>query len=110
MSFLGRGKKCDLPVLAKELDLEVVDENMTVLALRRLITASESYDEEFVKALFDTIINTRKEDEIKEAERSAAEAKWQEMELAAEAKIKEMELTAEARFKKIQDQREKLRV
>ena len=101
MSFLGRGKKCDLLVLSKELDLEVVV-YMTVLALKRLITASESYDEEFVKALFDTIINTRKEDEIREAERSATEAKRQEMELAAEAKIREMELAAETRKEEIE--------
>ena len=69
MSFLDRRKKCDLLVLAKEFDLEVVDKNMTVGI------ESEFYDEEFVKALFDTIINARKEDEIREAERSASEAK-----------------------------------
>ncbi|GBM69899.1 hypothetical protein AVEN_167407-1 [Araneus ventricosus] len=58
MAYLGTGRKHDLINLATELRLQVT-EGLKVVELKQLITSAESYDEEFTKNLFKSIIDER---------------------------------------------------
>ncbi|GBN33296.1 Pro-Pol polyprotein, partial [Araneus ventricosus] len=65
MTFLAKGKKCDLITLATEMG-EEPSPDMNIMGLKALITGSQSYEEEFVKGMLDTIISSRKEEAEKE--------------------------------------------
>ncbi|GBM25387.1 Pro-Pol polyprotein [Araneus ventricosus] len=65
MTFLAKGKKCDLIALATEMG-EEPSPDMNIMGLKALITGSQSYEEEFVKGMLDTIISSRKEEAEKE--------------------------------------------
>lgn len=58
MSFLGKGKKEDLNLLAIELG-EDVPENSKVIDLKKIITETKNFEDNFVKVLFMTIIDNR---------------------------------------------------
>ncbi|GBM00088.1 hypothetical protein AVEN_74682-1 [Araneus ventricosus] len=74
MAYLGTGRKHDLINLATELGLQVT-EGLKVVELKQLITSAESYDEEFTKNLFKSIIDERLAVAAeKEAERLAVAA------------------------------------
>ncbi|GBM29989.1 hypothetical protein AVEN_127143-1, partial [Araneus ventricosus] len=74
MAYLGTGRKHDLINLATELGLQVT-EGLKVVELKQLITSAESYDEEFTKNLFKSIIDERMAVAAeKEAERLAVAA------------------------------------
>ena len=62
MSFLGRGRKDDLKLLAYEMGLEETD-NLKVIQLKELITGADCYNEEMIKNMLDTIIEQRIEKE-----------------------------------------------
>ncbi|GFR16913.1 hypothetical protein TNCT_654401, partial [Trichonephila clavata] len=62
MSYLGKGRREDLFVLATELNLKH-DKSMTIATLKNLITGSEGYDEELTKNLHATIVGDRKSNE-----------------------------------------------
>ncbi|GFT14615.1 SCAN box domain-containing protein [Trichonephila clavipes] len=65
MAFLGKGKKQDMLQLAEELGINATL-NMTVPSIKIAITNSEGYEEEFVKNLYETIIeNGKREEEFK---------------------------------------------
>ncbi|GBM12007.1 Pro-Pol polyprotein, partial [Araneus ventricosus] len=65
MTFLAKGKKCDLIALATEMG-EEPSPDMNIMGLKALITGSQSYEEEFVKGMLDTKISSRKEEAEKE--------------------------------------------
>ncbi|KAF8763831.1 hypothetical protein HNY73_021966 [Argiope bruennichi] len=106
MAFLAKGIKCDLIVLATEIG-EEPKSDMTVYGLKTLITGSQVYEEEFVKTLLETIISTRKEQELKlqmEATKKDNELKLQ-MEMEArkrEMEAREREMEFELEKKKIE--------
>ena len=83
MSFLAKGKKEDLKLLASELHEEVLP-GMTMVDIKKLITGSKEYEKDFVKGLLYNIIETRLERRKEEME----ELRRKEME---ELKRKEME-------------------
>ncbi|GIY91904.1 hypothetical protein CEXT_359291, partial [Caerostris extrusa] len=58
MSFLGNGRKSDLIELGTELGVTIPPEAV-IVNIKRLITSSENYDEEFVKQVFERIIQER---------------------------------------------------
>lgn len=62
MSYLAKGRKEDLKCLAKELG-EMVEDDFTIIMLRDKIVNSKNYEESFVKELFNSIINDRKQKE-----------------------------------------------
>ncbi|GFQ94970.1 retrovirus-related Pol polyprotein from transposon opus [Trichonephila clavata] len=59
MAYLGKARKEDLRLLAKELDLNVGD-NMKISVLSKLITTHPDYDEDFSKNQLTIIIEDRK--------------------------------------------------
>ncbi|GBN28622.1 hypothetical protein AVEN_191324-1 [Araneus ventricosus] len=65
MTFLAKGEKCELIALATEMG-EEPSPDMNIMGLKALITGSQSYEEEFVKGMLDTIISSRKEEAEKE--------------------------------------------
>ncbi|GFX46497.1 hypothetical protein TNCV_4549361 [Trichonephila clavipes] len=68
MTYLGKGRREDLFVLATELNLEF-DKLMTIVILKDLIIGSENYDEELTKNIHSTIVEDRKAREKKQEER-----------------------------------------
>ncbi|GFT71195.1 retrovirus-related Pol polyprotein from transposon 297 [Trichonephila clavipes] len=66
MAFLGKGKKQDMLQLAEVLGINA-NLNITAPSIKIAITNSESYEEEFVKNLYETIIANGKR--LKEKER-----------------------------------------
>ncbi|GFT28623.1 uncharacterized protein TNCV_4832121 [Trichonephila clavipes] len=66
-SYLGKGRREDLFVLATELNLEF-DKSMTITTLKDLIIVSENYDEELTKNIHPTIVEDRKGKEKKQEE------------------------------------------
>ncbi|GIX98002.1 uncharacterized protein CEXT_128001 [Caerostris extrusa] len=58
MSFLGKGRKSDLIELGTELGVTIPPEAI-IVNIKRLTTSSENYDEEFVKQVFERIIEER---------------------------------------------------
>ena len=69
MAFLGKGRKENLIELAIEMGLSA-DVNMKVMELKDLITTSKNYEDEFIKGLFNTIIDDRKKREDIEVEKA----------------------------------------
>ncbi|KAF8796642.1 hypothetical protein HNY73_000993 [Argiope bruennichi] len=63
MTFLAKGIKCDRIALATEMG-EEIKSDMKVYGLKSLVTGSEVCEEKFVKALLETIISTRKDQQI----------------------------------------------
>ncbi|GFW50914.1 hypothetical protein TNCV_3591961 [Trichonephila clavipes] len=59
MTYLGKGRREDLFVLATELNLKF-DKSMTIATLKDLIISSEDYDEELTKNIHSTIVEDRK--------------------------------------------------
>ncbi|GBN61458.1 hypothetical protein AVEN_244860-1 [Araneus ventricosus] len=78
MTFLAKGKKCDLIALVTDMGEEprLV---MNIMGLKALITGFQSYEEEFVKRMLDTIISSRKE----EAEKEEKEFQLEKMRIEA---------------------------
>ncbi|GIY95480.1 hypothetical protein CEXT_518731 [Caerostris extrusa] len=58
MSFLGKGRKSDLIEFGTELGVTILPEAV-IVSIKRLITSNENYDEEFVKQVFERIIQER---------------------------------------------------
>ncbi|GFW78607.1 hypothetical protein TNCV_2244071 [Trichonephila clavipes] len=88
MDFLGKGKKQDMLQLAEELGIDA-NLNMTVPSKKIAITNSESYEEEFVKNLYETIIaNGKRLEELERAEKMRLE----ELERAEKMRMEELEL------------------
>ena len=69
MAFLRKGCKEDLVKLATEMGLSI-NVNMKVMELKDLITTSKNYEDEFIKGLFNTIIDDRKKREDIEVEKA----------------------------------------
>ncbi|GFV03810.1 RVP domain-containing protein [Trichonephila clavipes] len=67
MTYLGKGQREDLFVLATELNLEFY-KSMTIVTLKDLIIGSENYDEELTKNIHSTIVEDRKAREKKQEE------------------------------------------
>ncbi|GBM06021.1 hypothetical protein AVEN_49409-1 [Araneus ventricosus] len=61
MAFLGKARKEDLIILARELEEEVTPD-LKIISLRNLIVASTNYEMEFVKELLNTVISQRTEE------------------------------------------------
>ncbi|GFX45603.1 uncharacterized protein TNCV_175961 [Trichonephila clavipes] len=59
MAYLGKGRREDLFILAKELNLKF-NKSMTIATLKDLIIGSEDYDEELTKNIHSTIVEDRK--------------------------------------------------
>ncbi|GFY20604.1 uncharacterized protein TNCV_1118381 [Trichonephila clavipes] len=59
MTYLGKGRREDLFVLATELNLKF-DKSMTIATLKDLIIGSENYDEELTKNIHSTIVEDHK--------------------------------------------------
>ncbi|GBN82129.1 hypothetical protein AVEN_192972-1 [Araneus ventricosus] len=78
MSFLVKEEKCYLMALATEMG-EEPRPDMNIMGLKALITGSQSYEEEFVKGMLDTIISSRKE----EAEKEEKEFQLEKMRIEA---------------------------
>ncbi|GFW72530.1 gypsy retrotransposon integrase-like protein 1 [Trichonephila clavipes] len=86
MAYLGKGKKQYMLQLAEELGINATL-NMTVPSKKISITDSEGYEEEFVKNLYETIIeNGKRLEELERAEKIRLE------ELVKEQALKEKEL------------------
>ncbi|UYV63245.1 hypothetical protein LAZ67_2003535 [Cordylochernes scorpioides] len=64
MTYLGKGMKIDLMLLAQELG-ESPDSGMRIVDLKDLILKSSAYDEELVKNMLTNIIEERKAKELK---------------------------------------------
>ncbi|GIY98134.1 hypothetical protein CEXT_361281 [Caerostris extrusa] len=58
MSFLRKGLKRDLIELRTEIGVTIPPETV-IVNIKKLITSSENYDEEFVKQIFERIIEER---------------------------------------------------
>ncbi|GIY76034.1 hypothetical protein CEXT_68201 [Caerostris extrusa] len=94
MSFLGKGRKSDLIELGTELGVTIPPEAV-IVNIKRLITSSENYDEEFVKQVFERIKERIKREENerlkKENEKLEKEKKRQrQMKLKRKRKSKEL--------------------
>ncbi|GBN31273.1 hypothetical protein AVEN_241111-1 [Araneus ventricosus] len=77
MAYLANGRKEDMFVLEKKLDLEP-NESMTVKKLKDLIINYVNYDEDFAKNIFIGIIEQRKaKEELEEKQRLEALAETQ---------------------------------
>lgn len=60
MACLGKGRKVALIKLADELEL-LLGGSETVLRIRNLITSNDEYDEDYVKNIFETILQEKQE-------------------------------------------------
>ncbi|GFW43450.1 hypothetical protein TNCV_4768031 [Trichonephila clavipes] len=69
MAYLAKVRKDNLKTLASELGLEL-EEMMRVKDFKNLILTLKDYDEQFTKALLETIIETRVQTERDEKEES----------------------------------------
>lgn len=58
MAFLGKGKKCDLTILAQEMGI-TVPSDARVFQIKDLITKSDNFDESYVRDYLTTIIEER---------------------------------------------------
>ncbi|GFU09255.1 uncharacterized protein TNCV_1122491 [Trichonephila clavipes] len=67
MTYLGKGRREYLFVLATELNLEF-DKSITIATLKDLVIGSENYDEELTKNIHSTIVEDRKAREKKQEE------------------------------------------
>ncbi|GBL79856.1 Transposon Tf2-6 polyprotein [Araneus ventricosus] len=85
MAFLGKARKEDLIILARELGEEVTPD-LKIIDLRNLIVASTNYEMEFVKELLNTVISQRNEE---------AEQRKLELEIEERRKREEREFELE---------------
>nr|XP_042913112.1 uncharacterized protein LOC122273114 [Parasteatoda tepidariorum] len=69
MTFFGKARKEDLILLASELG-EDVTPDLKIIDLKKVITSSDNYEEEFVKEMLNTIISQR-QDAAEEKKRAA---------------------------------------
>ncbi|GBM35753.1 Retrovirus-related Pol polyprotein from transposon 17.6 [Araneus ventricosus] len=90
MAFLGKARKEDLIILARELGEEVTPD-LKIIDLRNLIVASTNYEMEFVKELLNTVISQRTE----EAEQRKLEQRKLELEIEERRKREEREFELE---------------
>ncbi|GBM58258.1 hypothetical protein AVEN_62760-1 [Araneus ventricosus] len=90
MAFLGKARKEDLIILARELGEEVTPD-LKIIDLRNLIVASTNYEMEFVKELLNTVISQRTE----EAEQRKLEQRKFELEIEERRKREEREFELE---------------
>ncbi|GBN83336.1 hypothetical protein AVEN_23725-1 [Araneus ventricosus] len=98
MAYLAKGRREDMFVLAKELDLEP-SLSMTIKKLKDLITNDSNYDEEFTKNIYAVIVEQRKAKEeleekqrletLAEAQRKAELEEKRRLETLAETRRKE---------------------
>ncbi|GBM27168.1 hypothetical protein AVEN_207497-1 [Araneus ventricosus] len=65
MSIFAGARKCDIKILAEELE-ETVNDSHKLKDLKKMILANKEYDEESAKEWMNTIINERKEREENE--------------------------------------------
>ncbi|GBO35468.1 hypothetical protein AVEN_111903-1 [Araneus ventricosus] len=65
MSVFAGARKCNLKILAEELE-EKVDDSHKLKDLKKMILASKEYDKEYAKEWLNTIMNERKEREENE--------------------------------------------
>ena len=96
MAFLGKGRKEDLIALALEMGLSA-DVNMKVMELKDLITTSKNYEDEFIKGVFNTIIDDRKKREDLELERAREEAAREERIRQEKYELERLRLEAEVK-------------
>ncbi|GBM19609.1 hypothetical protein AVEN_197207-1 [Araneus ventricosus] len=92
MAFLGKSRKEDLIILARELGEEVTPD-LKIIDLRNLIVASTNYEVEFVKELLNTVISQRTE-----------EAEQRKLELEIEERRKREEREFELEKLKLQNE------
>ncbi|GBN33923.1 Retrovirus-related Pol polyprotein from transposon opus, partial [Araneus ventricosus] len=92
MAFLGKARKEDLIILARELGEEVTPD-LKIIDLRNLIVASTNYEMEFVKELLNTVISQRTE-----------EAEQRKLELEIEERRKREEREFELEKLKLQNE------
>ncbi|GBM10101.1 hypothetical protein AVEN_92924-1 [Araneus ventricosus] len=90
MAFLGKARKEDLIILARELGEEVTPD-LNIIDLRNLIVARTNYEMEFVKELLNTVISQRTE----EAEQRKLEQRKLELEIEERRKREEREFELE---------------
>ncbi|GBL99603.1 hypothetical protein AVEN_68861-1 [Araneus ventricosus] len=90
MAFLGKARKEDLIIFARELGEEVTPD-LKIIDLRNLIVASTNYEMEFVKELLNTVISERTE----EAEQRKLEQRKLELEIEERRKREEREFELE---------------
>ena len=92
MSYLDKGRKQDLIILANELGIDIPESgNLTKVQLKKLFLNSEEYDEELTKSTLESIIDDRLEkikDEKAEKERQRLEV---EKKMEMEMEMKKME-------------------
>ncbi|KFM68825.1 hypothetical protein X975_06062, partial [Stegodyphus mimosarum] len=109
MAFMGRGKKEDLLVLASELEIQV-DPSMKILAIRNKIVQSETYDEEFTKEIFFTIVEERKRKEEIEELRRKEQVEEQRRKEEIEEKRRKEELEAQQKREQMEFELRKLEI
>lgn len=98
MAYLAKGRKQDLQKLAEELRLAVTPD-LKILDLKNLITKSPEYDEEFSKALLESIIEDRLEEtrsieKAEEARLKAEETRAREKNAEREFELEKLRLEA----------------
>ncbi|GFW23963.1 uncharacterized protein TNCV_4950091 [Trichonephila clavipes] len=101
MAYLGKGRREDLFVLAKELNLEF-DKSMKIAALINLIIGSENYVEELTKNIHSTIVEDRKAREKKQEE--------QKEKLRIEEREENLRIEEQKGKLRIEEREEKLRI
>ena len=97
MAYLGRGKKEDLLVLASELEIEV-DPSMKIMAIKNKITQSDTYDEEFTKEIFLSVVEERKRKEELEEKLRKEELEAQQKREEREYELKKLEIESRVRL------------
>ncbi|GBO01117.1 hypothetical protein AVEN_160581-1 [Araneus ventricosus] len=103
MSIFAGARKCDLKILAEELG-ETVNDSHKLKDLKKIILASNEYEEESAKEWMNTIINERKEREENERrneEIQISEQKWQE-EIAERRCQDEIQISEQKRQEEIE--------
>ncbi|GBN97648.1 hypothetical protein AVEN_41947-1 [Araneus ventricosus] len=94
MAYLVKGRREDMFVLTKELDLEP-NTSMTIKKLKDLITNDTNYDEEFTKNIYAGIVEQRKaKEELEEKQRQEVLA-----ELRRKDEVEQERLKIEAQLK-----------
>ncbi|GFW11711.1 hypothetical protein TNCV_43461 [Trichonephila clavipes] len=97
MAFFSKGKKQDTLQLAEESGINATL-NMTVPSIKIATTNSEGYEEEFLKNLYETIIeNGKREEELERAEKRRLE----ELERAEKMRVKELERAEKIRLEEL---------
>ncbi|GIX98904.1 hypothetical protein CEXT_204141 [Caerostris extrusa] len=108
MLFLGKSRKSDLIELGTELGVTIPLE-VVIANIKRLITSSETYDEEFVKQVFERIIEERiKREENERLEKE--KEKQRQIEIEEREKQRQTEIEEREKQRQIEiEEREKQR-